>query len=84
MKKKLTLSLDQSVKQQAKIYAKKKNSSLSELVENYFKVITDSEMMEDSEISPNVLELCGIIKLPENFDYKADRLKYLEKKYLRD
>ncbi|HAC16490.1 MAG TPA: hypothetical protein DCE78_11185 [Bacteroidetes bacterium] len=33
------------------------------------------------EIRPIVIELTGVISLPKNFDYKKERLKYLEEKY---
>lgn len=40
MKKKLTLTIDESVIKQAKAYAKKQGRSLSAVVENYLKALT--------------------------------------------
>ncbi len=83
MDTKLTLKLNKKVIEKAKIYAKKNNKSLSELIENYFRTITDDENKNDIEISPNVMEISGIIKLPENFKVKEMYGKYIEEKYSR-
>lgn len=82
MDKKLTLSLNQKVIDKAKFYAKSNSTSLSKLIENYLNSLT-SNKAEDTEIesTPLVDSLCGIIKLPENFDYKKERAKYLLDKY---
>ncbi|MFN0083209.1 MAG: DUF6364 family protein [Ferruginibacter sp.] len=64
----------------AKMYAKKRGKSLSHLVENYLKSIITVEK-DDIIISPKVLKLQGIIKLPVAFDYKTDLAKALAKKY---
>lgn len=40
MNTKLTLTLEKEVIEIAKIYAKEKGQSLSEMVENYFKFVT--------------------------------------------
>lgn len=37
----------------------------------------------DLKISPRVVELSGIIQLPESTDVKRFREEYLEKKYLK-
>lgn len=71
MTTKLTLTLDDKVIRNAKRYAKLKDSSVSELVENYFKSITgqESDPIEE-ELSPAVKSLMGSFKAPANFDYK--------------
>lgn len=84
MNKKLTLSVDDSIIEKAKAYAKDKNESLSQLVENYFRLLTASRKNKDKEISPLVKDLMGTINVPEDFDYKKAKLEYLENRYLND
>lgn len=80
MNTKLTLKLNKRAIERAKKYAQKNKKSLSVMVENYFNMITDKDI-GDIEISPNVLELTGIIKLPANFDLKKMYGEHLEEKY---
>lgn len=81
MDKKLTLSLNQKVIEQAKIYAKRNGTSLSKMIESYFQSITNSEQDEtEIEITPLVESLCGVGELPDGFDYKNSRIMYLESK----
>jgi hypothetical protein len=68
MNKKLTISIDRDTIDRAKEYAKAKGQSLSEIIENYLKLI--SRQPEKPKISPNVSKLKGSITLPEGFDYK--------------
>lgn len=82
MDKKLTLSLDESVIEEAKIFAKSNNTSLSKLIENYLDYLTSKDKdykLIDS--TPLVDSLCGVIDLPENFDYKKHIGNYLQEKY---
>ena len=79
MDSKLTLSLDSTVINQAKIYAKSQDISLSKLIEMYLKYVT-KEDVEKIKISPIVKELTGVITL-ESKDYKKDYSNYLSKKY---
>lgn len=79
MNSKLTLQLNKDVIEQAKEYAKAQNTSLSKLIENILgKLITDQH---ESELSPLVKSLSGIIDLPEDYDYKDDYADYLSEKY---
>jgi len=82
MDTKLTLSIDKNVTRRAKIYARSKGRSLSDLVENYLKLLTKNTSIEDSELTPRVKSLLGCISLPEDFDYKKEKADYLVKKYL--
>jgi hypothetical protein len=82
MDSKLTLSIDKNVARRAKIYARSKGRSLSDLVENYLKLLTKNTSIEDSELTPRVKSLLGCISLPEDFDYKKEKADYLAKKYL--
>ena len=81
MNSKLTLKMNDRVIKRAKRYAKKNKQSLSALVENYFSIISGEEDITEIEISPNVLELSGIIDLPGNYDLKKEYKKHLEEKY---
>jgi len=79
--KKLTLSLNQKIIEQAKKYAKRNGTSLSKMIESYFQSITNNQPDEnDIKITPLVESLCGVGKLPDGFDYKKSRIKYLENK----
>lgn len=81
MDKKLTLSLNQKIIEEAKKYAKRNGTSLSKMIESYFQSITNTQNEEtDIKITPLVESLCGVGKLPEGFDYKTSRIKYLENK----
>ncbi|MDO9339422.1 MAG: DUF6364 family protein [Bacteroidales bacterium] len=82
MDAKLTLSIDRDVTRKAKVYAKSNGRSLSDLVENYLKLLTKNSSVEDSEYTPRVKSLLGCIILPEDFDYKKEIADYLTKKYL--
>ncbi len=82
MDAKLTLNIDRDVASKAKGYAKSKGRSLSDLVENYLKLLTRDSAVEDNEFTPRVKSLLGCITLPEGFDYKKEITDYLTNKYL--
>ncbi|MCX6267493.1 MAG: DUF6364 family protein [Bacteroidetes bacterium] len=82
MNTKLTLTIDQSIIESAKAYAKAKGRSLSGLIENYLKVITSENKIPDSGIAPLTNSLKGSFKAPEGFDYKIELAEELSKKYL--
>jgi hypothetical protein len=82
MDAKLTLSIDKDVARRAKIYARSNGRSLSDVVENYLKLLTKNSSIEDSEFTPRVKSLLGCISLPADFDYKKEIADYLTKKYL--
>ena len=83
MNTKLTLVLEEEVIQKAKDYAKKKNRSLSNIIENYLKSLTNEEPKKQSiKVSPLVKSLRGSFKLPQDFDYKEELRNALEKKHL--
>ena len=82
MNTKLTLTIEKEVIQIAKEYAKEKGQSLSELVENYFKLITNERRpIKPNELSPRIKRLRGIIKTDEALDYKEILTEELLKKY---
>jgi len=78
MQTKLTLRLEDSLIQQAKSYAKQHDKSLSQVVADYFQILT--QQTRKSGISPVTKSLIGILDF-NNVD-KNDYKKYLEKKYL--
>ena len=82
MDAKLTLSIDKDVTRRAKVYARSKGRSLSDLVENYLKLLTKNSSIEDFEFTPGVKFLLGCISVPEGFDYKKEISESLTKKYL--
>jgi hypothetical protein len=82
MDAKLTLSIDKEVARRAKVYAKNKGRSLSDLVENYLKLLTKNTSVEDTEYTPRVKSLLGSVTLPNGFDYKKELADALTKKYL--
>lgn len=82
MNTKLTLTIEKEVIEVAKVYAKEKGQSLSEMVENYFKFVTLSRnKIKEKQLSPNVRKLRGILKVEEGFDYKKILTEELSKKY---
>jgi hypothetical protein len=82
MNTKLTLTIEQTVIEKAKAYAKDKGDSLSGIVENYLKVITKEDEKSEIEMTPVVKSLKGAFKAPSGFDYKKELEKGLSEKYL--
>lgn len=79
MDTKLTLKLDPSIIEQAKIYAKDKNTSLSKLIESYLgKLVAPNDT---HDVTPLVKSLSGVVDLPKNFDAKKEYKKHLLNKY---
>jgi len=81
MNTKLTLTIEQSIIKKAKRYSKGKGRSLSDIIENYLKAITN-ESESEIELTPIVKSLKGSFKAPEDFDYKKELTKGLTEKYL--
>lgn len=82
MNTKLTLTIEKEVIEIAKVYAKEKGQSLSEMVENYFKFVTLSRnKIKEKQLSPNIRKLRGIIKTEEDSDYKKILTEELSKRY---
>lgn len=82
MNTKLTLTIEQTVIEKAKKYAKNKERSLSSLIENYLKAITTEDDSNEIELTPIVKSLKGSFKAPKNFDYKKELAQRLSEKYL--
>lgn len=90
MNTKLTLTMDKTVIERAKKYAKREDRSLSNLVESYLKAITKQDKVKQEEnseqnkyeLSPIVKSLKGSFKAPKTLDYRKELDKRLEEKYL--
>ncbi len=80
MTTKLTLSVEKSVIDRAKSYAKQTGRSLSEIIENYLESITQEKGEET--VSPKLKKIVGAVKLPKNFDEAKELRSYLENKHL--
>ena len=81
MDAKLTLNMDREIAGKAKKYARSKGRSLSDLVEDYLRFLTRSMETDKPKISPRIKSLLGSIKVPEEFEYKKELSRSLEKKY---
>lgn len=84
MNTKLTLTIEQEIIKKAKEYAKNKNRSLSDLIENYLKILTKEEKKQKTKkLHPIVQSLKGSFHSPsKDIDYKKELRSRLEKKYL--
>jgi hypothetical protein len=78
MQTKLTLRLEESLIERAKVYAKQQDKSLSQVVADYFLMLTKE--VESSESPPITQSLTGVIKDKgvDIDDYK----RHLLEKYL--
>ena len=79
MDTKLTLKLDHAIIEQAKLHAKKKNTSLSKLIESYLGLLIESN--EHQIVTPMVKSLSGVVNLQQNYEHKKDYKKHLLSKY---
>ena len=82
MNTKLTLTIEQTIIERAKKYAKGKGRSLSDIIENYLKAITKEDNNETSNLTPIVKSLKGSFRAPDSLDYKKELTKGLSEKYL--
>mgnify|MGYP003399466685 CR=1 FL=1 len=80
MTTKLTLTIEKSIIESAKSYAKGSGRSLSKLIENYLETITQESGEEG--LSPKLNKIVGSVKLPKNFDQEKELRSYFESKHL--
>lgn len=80
MDKKLTLSLNSTVIDRAKEYAKNRDISLSRMIENYLSSLTAKDKDEES-YSPLVMRMLGVVSLPDDLAVDSDYTDYLMEKY---
>jgi hypothetical protein len=78
MSTRLTLNLEKTVLEKAKLYAKQKGRSLSDLIENYLESITK----EQEQPSDKLKRIIGSVKLPADFNEKNELRSYVEEKHL--
>lgn len=79
MSTKLTLTIDKSIIEQAKYYAKQTGRSLSELIENYLADITNES--SQTVISSKLEKIVGSVKLPNDFNEEEELQSYFAKKH---
>jgi len=82
MNTKLTLTIEQSVIDRAKKYASGKERSLSDIIENYLRILTTEEKEKSIELTPTVQSLKGSFRAPASFEYKNELSKRLTEEYL--
>ncbi len=80
MATKLTLTVEKTIIERAKSYAKKTGRSLSELIESYLENITQEN--NNSEMSAKLRNLVGSVHLPADFDEEKELRSSIEKKHL--
>ncbi|WP_312075958.1 DUF6364 family protein [Chryseobacterium sp.] len=81
MTTKLTLTIEKSVIEKAKKYAKGTQRSLSEMVQKYLESLVEKETKTVDDLSPVVKKLAGSLRLPENFDYDKALDEYYKEKH---
>jgi len=84
MNTKLTLTIESTIIARAKKYAKQKGRSLSDIIENYLKVIARDDTGTVIKITPLIKSLRGSFKAPSDFDYKKELSAGLQKKYMEN
>ena len=80
MNTKLTLTVEESVIERAKLFAKNTGRSLSEIIENYLVTITEEDTTNN--LSPKLKKIVGAVSLPEDFNEEEELRSALEKKHL--
>lgn len=85
MSTKLTLTIDKSVIEEAKKYAKTQGRSLSNLIEEYLKSVSSADQKIDaSQLSPITKSLYGAVKMEDpNVDYRKILADEILKKHLK-
>ena len=82
MNTKLTLSIEDTLIKKAKLYARREGRSLSDIIENYLKVIIKEDKTLSNKSTPITNSLKGSFNLPKDFDYKKEISEILTDKYL--
>ena len=86
MNTKLTLSLDSEIIKEAKVFAAKKRTSLSKLIENYFRTLISENKENETftTMDDDIVKISGNIKLPKSIDTMELLTDRLLKKYIHD
>lgn len=82
MSTKLTLTIEKTVIDKAKAYAKSTGRSLSELVESQLEKLIESETAHS--VSPDLKKIIGSVQLPADFDEQKELQSYYEAKHLKE
>ncbi len=77
---KLTLTIEDSVINRAKIYAKKSGRSLSDMIESYLDNLTKKEPNIKNEMNEDLQKLFGATQIPASLDHKTEIRKILSSK----
>ena len=77
MKARLHLNIDEHILKEVKKVAAKKKISVSEMVEDYFKIITKPKR----KLLTEILDELPKPNLPEDFNWKEEYIKDKMKKY---
>lgn len=84
MKTKLTLTIDESIKNRAKQMARRRGTSVSEMVEQYLERNINEDWGWQPQQDSWVGQLLGSVKLPAKYqqmDEKTIKEKEIQKKY---
>ncbi len=87
MKTKLTLNIEDNVIEEIKTLSKKRKQSVSSIVEQYLRDLTGKTNKRKSTSAETFTERFRRSfpskEIKDNYDYKGERHKYLDKKYGR-
>ena len=83
MNTRLTITLEQTVIDAAKNYAKNNDRTVSDLVGNYLKLLTEETQNDGIELTPTVRMLKGAFYAPRNFNEEKKLDDKLTNKYLK-
>jgi BioD-like phosphotransacetylase family protein len=79
---KLTLTVSEEVIEKAKRYAQRKGRSLSDIVENYLRLLVATSKEDKTKgLTPLSKSLKSSFKAPKGFSYKEELSESLTKKY---
>jgi hypothetical protein len=80
METKLTLRIDEKLIHRAKMYARKSGKSVSQLVADFFVLLSSAEEKKSLDVTPKVKSLRGAFR---GADFSLDHYRrHLEDKYL--
>lgn len=77
------LTIEQSLIEQAKQYAKAQGQSLPQVIEQYLRSVTHQTGKKTDAASPTVWSMRGAFKGPKGFDYERELSDALAQKHLR-
>ena len=78
---KLTLTVDDKIIDRAKQYARNHKLSVSQMVESYFRRVTQPTAIEKASLPPITRSLKGSLKIRSNKPYKKLLTDALENRY---